>query len=181
MLTSCSYIVTKNNHWGMFRPSSSRPPVCINFPKTILFLFFVFLTEKRIMPLFRHQSALFGACNTNTNKLNKLYCQLNIVMWWKWWVSLPNIDPCVPFIKPVKYSHFFGSLIYPFVQVEINNIDPHYVGYTKRHITCIQTHTLILRAVYIEPNSQETRQSVLYIENFPVLCFLLEHSLEIWN
>lgn len=32
------------------------------------------------------------------------------------------------FMKPVKYSHFFESLIYPFVQVEINNINPHYVG-----------------------------------------------------
>lgn len=46
----------------------------------------------------------------------------------------PNIDPCAPFVRPVKYSHFFGSLIYPFVQVEINNINPHYVGYTYTNL-----------------------------------------------
>lgn len=96
----------------------------------------------------------------------------------KWWLPFtrryPTIDPCVPFVKVSEIFALFGSLIYPFVQVEINNINPHYVGYTDTHV-----HKLT-RRFYAEPDSQETHRSIRYIENFPVLCVLLRSSI-LWR
>lgn len=86
-------------------------------------------------------------------------------MWWKWWLPYT-----VFFMKPVKYSHFFESLIYPFVQVEIKNINPHYVGcYTY---TQTQTYTQILCyvQVYWARFSGDTPKYTLYWKLFSFMC-----------